>query len=281
MPNISQTKNTMYKKFDETTQYIKRFITEQTPKYAVVLGSGLGDLKNEIEIISEIPYSQIPNFPQATVQGHGNKLLYGKLSGQYVLMQTGRFHYYEGYSMQEVTFPMRIFDRLGIENVIVSNASGGVNPAFEIGDVMLITDHINMFPEHPLRGKNLEEFGTRFPDMSQAYDRQMLDFAQKIASEEQIKIQKGVYVGLQGPTFETPAEYGMVRFLGGDAVGMSTVPEVIVARHQGMRVFAVSVISDLGGPEIAPEVSHDEVLNAVNKAMPKVITLVKKFIEKF
>lgn len=183
--------------------------------------------------------------------------------------------------MQEVTFPMRVFHLLGIQNVIVSNASGGVNPTFSIGDIMLITDHINMFPEHPLRGKNLDKFGARFPDMSQTYDKQMLSLAQQIAQNEGISVQKGVYVGLQGPTFETPAEYGMVKALGGDAVGMSTVPEVIVARHQGMRVFAVSVISDLGGADIAPNVSHDEVLEAVNKAMPKVILLVKKFIEKF
>lgn len=271
----------MYHLFEQTAQYIRPFITEQTPAFAIVLGSGLGDLKKEIEVISEIPYANIPNFPQTTVQGHGNKLIYGKIAGKYVLMQTGRFHYYEGYSMQEVTFPMRVFHLLGIQNVIVSNASGGVNPTFSIGDVMLITDHINMFPEHPLRGKNLDKFGARFPDMSQTYDKQMLSLAQQIAQNEGISVQKGVYVGLQGPTFETPAEYGMVKALGGDAVGMSTVPEVIVARHQGMRVFAVSVISDLGGADIAPNVSHDEVLEAVNKAMPKVILLVKKFIEKF
>ena len=165
--------------------------------------------------------------------------------------------------------------------MIVSNASGGVNPSFNIGDIMLISDHINMFPEHPLRGKNLEKFGTRFPDMSQAYDREMLEFAQKIAQEHQIKIQKGVYMGLQGPTFETPAEYGMVHRLGADAVGMSTVPGVIVARHQGMRVFAISVISDVGGADISPNVSHEEVLEAVNNAMPNVITIVKDFVKKF
>lgn len=271
----------MYQKYEETAQYIQQFITEQTPQYAIVLGSGLGDLKNEVSVISEIPYEKIPNFPQATVQGHGNKLIYGTIGGQYVLMQTGRFHYYEGYSMQEVTFPMRIFHLLGICNVIVSNASGGVNPSFEIGDVMLISDHINMFPEHPLRGKNLDRFGARFPDMSEAYDRKMLSFVQKIAQTQNIKVQTGVYLGLQGPTFETPSEYGMVRNLGGDAVGMSTVPEVIVARHQGMRVLAFSVISDLGGPEIAPNVSHQEVLHAVNNAMPNVILLVKKFIEQY
>ena len=191
---------------------------------------------------------------------------------------SGRFHYYEGYAMDEVTFPIRIFHLLGIKKLIVSNASGGVNPAFSIGDIMLIKDHINMFPEHPLRGKNLEQFGTRFPDMSEAYNRSMISLAEEIAKEQGINLQKGVYVGLQGPTFETPAEYGMVRAIGGDAVGMSTVPEVIVARHQGMKVFALSIISDLGGANIAPTVSHTEVLNAVNATMPKVLKLVREFV---
>lgn len=271
----------MYRNYHETTEFIKGFITEETPEYVIVLGSGLSDLQKEIEIISSVAYADIPNFPQATVEGHGNKLLYGKIKGKYVLMQTGRFHYYEGYSMQEVTFPLRIFRLLGIKKVIISNASGGVNPDFVIGDIMLISDHINMFPEHPLRGRNMCNLGVRFPDMSEAYDRKMLQCAESIAKEKGIKIQKGVYVGLQGPTFETPAEYGMVRRLGGDAVGMSTVPEVIVAKHQGMRVFAVSVISDLGGENISPNVSHEEVLKEVNKAMPNVIKLVCEFIAKF
>lgn len=271
----------MYQKFEETTSYIKQFITEKQPEYAIVLGSGLSDLMKEVKVIAKIPYAEIPNFPQSTVKGHGNHLLYGTIGTKYVLMQTGRFHYYEGYSMQEVTFPMRVFHCLGIEKVIVSNASGGVNPTFAIGDIMLITDHINMFPEHPLRGQNLDKFGTRFPDMSKTYDREMLDFVQKIADENQINVKKGVYVGLQGPTFETPAEYGMVKAIGGDAVGMSTVPEVIVARHQGMRVFAVSIISDLGGAEISPDVSHQEVLHEVNKVMPKVVHLVREFVMNF
>lgn len=271
----------MYKKFEETASYIRQFITEKTPEFAIVLGSGLSSLIDEIKPISEIAYADIPNFPQTTVEGHGKKLIYGTIEGKYVLLMTGRFHFYEGYSMQEVTFPFRVFHLLGIDKLIVSNASGGVNPNFEIGDIMLITDHINMFPEHPLRGKNLDKFGPRFPDMSQAYDREMLSLAEKIAKEQGIKVQKGVYVGLQGPTFETPAEYGMVRHIGGDAVGMSTVPEIIVARHQGTRVFAVSVISDLGGPDISPNVSHEEVLEAVNKTMPKVIKLVKEFIKSF
>lgn len=268
-------------KFQETANFIKKFITEGVPSYAIVLGSGLSALKNEVKVISEIDYNDIPNFPVSTVHGHGNKLIYGEISGKKVLMQTGRFHYYEGYSMQEVTFPMRVFHLLGIKRVIVSNASGGVNPHFSIGDIMLITDHINFFPEHPLRGKNLDEFGVRFLDMSEAYSKKMLQFAENIAKENQIKVQKGIYFGLQGPTFETPAEYGMVYRMGADAVGMSTVPEVIVARHQGMEVLALSIISDLGGENIAPPVSHEEVLKEVNKTMPKVIQLVKEFILKY
>lgn len=273
--------NMLFNQYEEIVHFIKQFITEQTPEYAIVLGSGLGNLQHEVEVIQEISYDSIPNFPLSTVEGHGKKLIYGKLSGKYVLMQTGRFHHYEGYSMHEVTLPIRIFHLLGIKNLIVSNASGGVNPNFKIGDVMIITDHINFFPEHPLRGRNIEEFGTRFPDMSEAYNKKMIAFAEKIAQEEGISVQKGIYFGLQGPTFETPAEYGMIYRMGADAVGMSTVPEVIVARHQKMNVFALSIISDLGGANIAPTVSHEEVLKEVTAVMPKVIHFVKKFVEKY
>lgn len=234
-----------------------------------------------MEVISEIKYNNIPNFPKSTVAGHKGKLIYGKIENRYVLMMAGRVHYYEGYTMQEVTFPIRVFAQLGIKRLIVSNASGGVNPNFSIGDVMVIRDHINMFPEHPLRGKNLDLFGARFPDMSKPYNHAMIAELEKIAKDHNIKLQKGVYVGLQGPSFETPAEYGMVRVLGGDAVGMSTVPEVIVARHQNMEVCALSVITDLGGPEISPDVSHEEVLNAANIAMPNVILLVKNLIKNY
>jgi purine nucleoside phosphorylase I, inosine and guanosine-specific len=245
------------------------------------LGSGLSKLEDEVEVISEIKYQNIPNFPKSTVSGHKGKLIYGKIQNRYVLMMAGRVHYYEGYSMQEVTFPIRVFAQLGIKRLILSNASGGVNPNFSIGDVMIIRDHINLFPEHPLRGKNLDLYGVRFPDMSKPYSHAMIAELEKIAQENNIKVQKGVYVGLQGPSFETPAEYGMVRILGGDAVGMSTVPEVIVARHQLMEVCALSVITDLGGPEISPDVSHEEVLNAANIAMPNVILLVKNLIKNY
>lgn len=264
--------------FKPATDFIKRKLTEKTPDFAIVLGSGLGKLKDEVETIATIPYQDIPDFPQTTVAGHYGNLIYGKLEGKYVLLMSGRFHFYEGYDMQQVTFPFRVFHQLGIKNLIVSNASGGVNANFEVGDVMMIKDHINLFPEHPLRGKNLDEFGPRFPDMSKTYDREFIQTFQQVADKENIDLKSGVYLGLQGPTFETPAEYGMIRILGADAVGMSTVPEVIVARHQGMRVAALSVITDLGGPEIAHPVSHEEVLNAANVAMPKVIKLVRGLI---
>lgn len=270
----------MLAKIKETAQFIKDKIKE-VPDFAIVLGSGLGALKDEVKAIHVFDYQDIPNFPQTTVVGHGGKLIYGELEGKKVLMMSGRFHYYEGYDMQTITFPFRIFGALGIKNLIVSNASGGVHQDFKVADVMLITDHINMMPEHPLRGKNLDEFGPRFVDMSEPYNRQMITLAEKLAEEEQIDIKKGIYVALQGPTFETPAEYGMVRAIGGDAVGMSTVPEVIVAKHQGMNVFGVSVITDLGGPEIAFNVSHEEVMAAANNAMPKVITLVKGVVRRF
>ena len=271
----------IYDKINETALIIQSYITEHTPEFAIILGSGLHKLEDEVEVISEIKYNNIPNFPKSTVAGHKGKLIYGKIENRYVLMMAGRVHYYEGYTMQEVTFPIRVFAQLGIKRLIVSNASGGVNPNFSIGDVMVIRDHINMFPEHPLRGKNLDQFGVRFPDMSKPYNHAMIAELEKIAKEHNIKLQKGVYVGLQGPSFETPAEYGMVRILGGDAVGMSTVPEVIVARHQNMEVCALSVITDLGGPEISPDVSHEEVLNAANIAMPNVILLVKNLIKNY
>ena len=203
------------------------------------------------------------------------------LEGKKVLLMSGRFHYYEGHSMETVTFPFRVFHLLGIKNLILSNASGGVNPNFKVGDIMIVKDHINMMPEHPLRGKNIDELGPRFVDMSEPYNREMIALAEEIAQDQNITVQKGVYVGLQGPTFETPAEYGLVRAIGGDAVGMSTVPEVIVAKHMGMHCFCLSIITDLGGPEIAFAVSHEEVLQAANVAMPHVIKLVKGLVARW
>lgn len=270
----------MLEKIKETADFIKNII-QDIPDFAIVLGSGLGKLQDEVEPIHVLEYKDIPNFPQTTVVGHGGKLIYGTLQGKKVLMMSGRFHYYEGYSMETVVFPIRVFHLLGIKNLLLSNASGGVNPNYKVADIVILNDHINMMPEHPLRGKNIDEFGPRFVDMSEPYNKKMIAVAEKTASDNHIKIHQGIYVGLQGPTFETPAEYGMIKAIGGDMVGMSTVPEVIVARHMEMDVFCISVITDLGGPDVAFAVSHEEVLNAANKAMPHVITVVKGLVKNF
>ena len=248
-----------------------------------MLGTGLGQLASEITDKLEFAYSEIPNFPVSTVEGHSGKLIFGKLGGVDILAMQGRFHFYEGYSMKEVTFPVRVMYELGIKTLFVSNAAGGMNPQFKIGDLMIITDHINMFPEHPLRGKNFPT-GPRFPDMHETYDLELVREAAAIAREKGIRITYGVYVGVQGPTFETPSEYKMYRLLGGDAVGMSTVPEVIVAHHCGIKTFGISVITDLGGFDNPVEVSHEEVQEAANKAQPLMTAIMREMImraEKF
>ena len=250
-----------------------------SPKTAIILGTGLGQLASEITDSYEFPYSEIPNFPVSTVQGHAGKLIFGKLGGKDIMAMEGRFHYYEGYDMKAVTFPERVMYELGIETLFVSNASGGMNPEFQIGDLMIIDDHINFFPEHPLRGKNFPT-GPRFPDMHEAYDKKLRDLADDIAKEKGIDAKHGVYVGVQGPTFETPAEYRMYRVLGGDAVGMSTVPEVIVARHCGIKVFGISIITDLGGFDVPVEVSHEEVQIAANAAQPKMTEIMREIIRR-
>ena len=248
-----------------------------SPKTAIILGTGLGQLASEITDTYEFAYQDIPNFPVSTVEGHSGKLIFGKLGGVDILAMKGRFHFYEGYSMKEVTFPVRVMYELGVKTLFVSNAAGGMNPEFKIGDLMVITDHINFFPEHPLRGKNLPT-GPRFPDMHEPYDPMLIKLADDIAHREGIPVKHGVYVGVQGPTFETPAEYRMYRILGGDAVGMSTVPEVIVAHHCGIRTFGVSVITDLGGFDTPVEVSHEEVQEAANKAQPFMTKIMKEMI---
>ena len=248
-----------------------------SPKTAIILGTGLGQLASEITDTYEFAYQDIPNFPVSTVEGHSGKLIFGKLGGVDILAMKGRFHFYEGYSMKEVTFPVRVMYELGVKTLFVSNAAGGMNPKFKIGDLMVITDHINFFPEHPLRGKNLPT-GPRFPDMHEPYDPMLIKLADDIARREGIPVKHGVYVGVQGPTFETPAEYRMYRILDGDAVGMSTVPEVIVAHHCGIRTFGVSVITDLGGFDTPVEVSHEEVQEAANKAQPFMTKIMKEMI---
>ena len=248
-----------------------------SPKTAIILGTGLGQLASEITDKIEIPYTEIPNFPVSTVEGHNGKLIFGKLGGIDIMAMQGRFHFYEGYSMKEVTFPVRVMYELGIKTLFVSNAAGGMNPHFKIGDLMIITDHINFFPEHPLRGKNFPT-GPRFPDMHETYDKKLIQLAADIAFEKKIRITYGVYLGLQGPTFETPAEYKMYHLMGADAVGMSTVPEVIVAHHCGIRTFGVSVITDLGGFDNPVEVSHEEVQEAANAAQPRMTEIMREMI---
>ena len=268
----------MYEKIQETASWLKERMTT-SPKTAIILGTGLGQLASEITESYEFSYSDIPNFPVSTVEGHAGKLIFGRLGGKDIMAMEGRFHYYEGYSMKEVTFPIRVMYELGIETLFVSNASGGMNPDFKIGDIMIITDHINNFPEHPLRGKNFPT-GPRFPDMHEAYDKGLVSMADKIAAEKHICVMHGVYMGVQGPTFETPSEYRMYHRMGADAVGMSTVPEVIVARHCGIKVFGVSVITDLGIENAAVEVSHEEVQQAANRAQPLMTAIMREMISR-
>ena len=266
----------MLKQIQETAEYLKSKMHTH-PETAIILGTGLGSLANEITDKYEIPYSEIPHFPLSTVEGHSGKIIFGKLGNKEIMAMQGRFHYYEGYSMKEVTFPVRVMRELGIKTLFVSNASGGTNPDFRIGDLMIITDHINYFPEHPLRGKNIP-YGPRFLDMSNAYDKELIRQADAIAAEKGIKVQHGVYLGTQGPTYETPAEYKLFHILGADAVGMSTVPEVIVANHASMRVFGLSVITDLGGKEITQVPTHEEVQLAAEKAQPKVVAVMRELV---
>ncbi len=268
----------MYSKIQETASWLKSKLSTQ-PTTAIILGTGLGKLADEIEITSAIPYSDIPNFPVSTVEGHSGKLILGKLGGKGILAMQGRFHYYEGYSMKEVTFPIRVMYELGIKTLFVSNAAGGTNPDFEIGTLMIITDHINFFPEHPLRGKNLPT-GPRFPDMHEAYNRDLIQLADEIAAEKNIPVAHGVYLGTQGPTFETPAEYRMFYRMGADSVGMSTVPEVIVAHHCGIKVFGMSIITDLGVEGKIVEVSHEEVQEAANAVQPLMAEIMREMIRR-
>lgn len=267
----------MWNMVQETVSFIKEK-TNFTPEYGVILGSGLGSFTDDIQIEFTLPYGEIPNFPVSTVQGHKGALVCGTIGNKKVVAMQGRFHYYEGYSMQEVTFPVRVMKYLGVEKLIVSNASGGVNPIYSVGDVVIIMDHINMMPEHPLRGKNDERFGPRFVNMSEPYSKKMILKAKELAQKMNIEVKYGIYLGLQGPTFETLSEYRMVKKLGADCVGMSTVPEVIVARHMDMECFGLSIITDMGDEDNIETVSHDEVLEAAKKAEPKVRSLIKELI---
>lgn len=267
----------MLENLKQTTDFISKKING-TPDVGIILGTGLGGLVKEIQTICEIPYGEIPNFPVSTVQGHSGKLIFGTLGGKKVLAMQGRFHFYEGYNMKELTFPVRVMKMLGIKALFLSNAAGGTNPSFEIGEIMFIKDHLNLFPSNPLIGKNEDSLGPRFPDMSQPYDHQLLKKAKEIAVKNNIRVTEGVYAGLSGPCFETPAEYKMVAILGADAVGMSTVPEVIVARHMNIPCFAVSIITDLGIEGKIVEVTHEEVQEIAKKAEPKMTLIIRELL---
>lgn len=267
----------MLNKITETANYIKAKV-EIIPEIAIILGTGLGALVENIKKAQYIPYEEIPNFPISTVEGHKGNLIFGQLGNKQVMAMQGRFHYYEGYDMKEVTFPIRVMQQLGIKTLFVSNAAGGMNKEFKVGDIMIITDHINLFPENPLRGKNYPELGPRFPAMTEAYSKRLIQKAKIIAKNENINLKQGVYVGTAGPTFETPAEYEYFRIIGGDAVGMSTVPEVIVANHASIEVFGISVITDLGGKDITEVPTHEEVQKAAINAQPQMIKLMENLV---
>lgn len=268
----------LYDKIQETAAFIRSHITSK-PAVGIILGSGLGGLTDIISKKVVLHYSQIPHFPVSTVKGHSGELVFGTIGDTEVVLMSGRFHYYEGYNMDAVTFPVRAMKAIGVDTLILSNAAGSMNRDFGIGDLMLITDHINLFPEHPLRGHNDDRLGTRFPDMSQPYDLGLINTAKEIARKLDIEVKTGVYVGLQGPTFETPAEYRWLHTIGGDAVGMSTVPENIVARHGDMRVFAMSVITDIGISDTPVVITHEEVLEAANAAAPKMAAIVAELVQ--
>ncbi len=261
----------------KTAAFIKDKVTF-SPEVGIVLGTGLGALAKEIEVQHTIPYEEIPSMPLSTVEGHSGKLLFGILGGKKVMAMQGRFHFYEGYTMEQVVFPIRVMKQLGIQTLLVSNASGGVNPDFEIGDLMIITDHINLMP-NPLIGKNEEQLGVRFPDMSEAYDKSLIQKAINIATKHKIPVQQGVYIGLTGPTLETPAEYKYMRAIGGDTVGMSTTSEVIAAVHMGIPVFAMSIITDLGVEGKIKKVTLNDILRTAEKSEPKMTVIMKELLK--
>ncbi|MFT4602706.1 MAG: purine-nucleoside phosphorylase [Arenicella sp.] len=269
----------MLKKIIETTEFIHNQIGGQ-PEIGIVLGTGLGGLVAEIDITDELSYEDIPNFPVSTVESHSGKLLFGHLGGKKVLAMQGRFHYYEGYSMQEVTFPIRVMKMLGIQKLFVANAAGGLNPKFNQGDIMMINDHIDLFPDNPLRGANIDQLGERWVDMYQQYNPELMTLAKSIAKDLKIELKEGVYCGVPGPNLETAAEYKYLRTIGGDAVGMSTIPEVIVARHMEIPVFAVSIITDMCTPDTLKAVDIPEIIATAGKAEPQMTSLIKEMIAK-
>ncbi|HET9278952.1 MAG TPA: purine-nucleoside phosphorylase [Flavitalea sp.] len=263
---------------EETTAFIRN-IYSHSPQVGIVLGSGLGNFANELSIEKEISYDEIPHFPISTVEGHSGKLLLGEMGGKKVIAMAGRFHFYEGYNASEVAYPIRVMKYLGIKTLLISNAAGGVNPGFRVGDLMILFDHISFATANPLIGKNYAELGPRFPDMSHPYSRDLIQKAKAIAAEMNIPVKEGVYFGVTGPTFETRAEYKLIYQLGGDAVGMSTVQEVVIAVHMGLKVFAMSVITDIGIREEDNTITHHDVLQAAHDAEPRLSAIFKKLVE--
>lgn len=267
----------MLQQIHEAVAAIRKQINTD-PQIGIILGTGLGQLVNRVKVQHSIRYEDIPNFPISTVESHNGQLIFGELGGKQVVVMQGRFHYYEGYNMQQITLPVRVMKLLGIRQLYISNAAGGLNPDYQLADLMALSDHINLLPENPLRGKNLDEFGPRFPDMFKPYDEPLLEQAGKIAAAQNFTLHKGVYASVTGPNLETPAEYRYLRIIGADAVGMSTVPEALVARHMNLPVFAVSVITDMGIPEIMEHVTIEKVLAAAARAEPKLTALVEELV---
>ncbi len=271
----------LYDQIEKAVNHIRQH-TLIVPKFGIVLGSGLGKLADDIEAEVVFDYHSIPHFPVSTVEGHKGQLIIGTLSGVHVVAMVGRFHYYEGYSLKEATLPIRVMKMLGATHLLLSNAAGSVNPDHKLGDIVFIKDHINLLPDNPLRGPNDERLGIRFPDMLNTYDKEMLAFAAQTASEHGINAHSGVYAAMQGPNFETPAEYNFLHFIGADLAGMSTVPEVLVGRHAGMKIFAASMVTDMGYPlEAIREISHEEVLKISTAAEPNMRLVFKKIVERF
>jgi len=268
----------MLKKIEEAIEYI-RAETSCQPQAGIILGTGLGGLAEEIDTETVIPYTSIPHFPIPTVSGHKGQMILGKLGNKQVIAMQGRYHYYEGHKIQDIVLPVRVMKWLGIKLLILSNASGGVNPDYDIGDIMIVEDHINLMSTNPLIGPNPDEIGSRFPDMSEAYDQNIIQKAIQIAQDQNIKIKKGVLAAVTGPCFETPAEYKYIRTIGADTVGMSIIPEVIAARHMSLKCFALSVISDLGVPDKITQVSHEEVMKAAGKVEPEMTKLITRLLE--
>jgi purine-nucleoside phosphorylase len=267
------------KKINDAIGFI-RTKTHSKPEVGIVLGTGLGDLVNKIDISAELSYKDIPYFAISTVETHAGKLIFGSISGKQVVAMQGRFHYYEGYNMKEITFPIRIMKFLGVKTLVISNAAGGMNPLYRKGDMMLMEDHINLLGDNPLIGPNDDEMGPRFPDMSEPYSKRLIAIAEQSALEEKIKIQKGVYVAVSGPNLETRAEYRFLRGIGADVVGMSTIPEVIIARHMGIEVFGISIVTDECFPDALQQASVDDIIKTANNAQPMLTLLMKRVIER-